>query len=777
MKKTCLIIISILFSYIISAQEFTISGTVSDSRTGEAIIGAYITDESGKFGTVSNIYGFYSLTIPKGNIIIEYSNIGHSVLQKKIELQKDIVLNIELQKSDAQIEEVTITREKADKNIKNVETGVTSITPKDIKLIPVIFGEQDILKTIQLMPGIKPSGEGSSGFHVRGGGADENLILLDEAPVYNASHLLGFFSVFNSDAVKNAKIYKGTAPAQYGGRLSSVLDIQMNDGNLKQFSTSGGIGLIASRLTLEVPVIKDKASLIISGRRTYADLFLVFAKKEETRNSTLYFYDLNAKFNYKLNDKNRFFLSGYFGRDVFSFNDVIGMDWGNMTGTLRWNHVFNSKLFLNSTLIKSTYDYEIGFSFLNDDNGKVKIKSAIEDWILKEDFQYFHNSKNLFRFGLHSMYHKFLPGEIDASEVDALNDIKVQNKYALENAVYVSHEISLFENLKAIYGLRFSSFCVLGPGTVYDYNDLGEPIDSVSYENREFIKTYKNFEPRTSLNYIINKKNSVKAAYTRNTQYIHLLSNSTSSTPADLWYPTTKLVKPGLADLFSLGYYRNFYDNMFESSIEVYYKDMKNVIDYKNGANIFVNEYLEAELAFGKGWSYGAEFYIKKQIGNITGWISYTWSKTERQFDFNEINSGDPFSARHDRTHDLSITAMYNLNKRLSFGATWVYYTGDAVTFPTGRYIIDGRVVSLYTDRNGYRMPDYHRLDFSVTYYNKPRKRWHSDWNLSIYNVYARKNAYQITFEQVEEGSSEFQAVRLALFSIIPSVSYNFRFN
>ena len=777
MRKVGLVIILLLLSYLINAQEYTISGMVSDTKTGEVIIGAYITGEDGKFGTVTNMYGFYSLTLPGGNNIIEYSNIGHLSILKKIVLQKNMIINIELEKSDTQIDEVTITGDRADKNIKNVETGVTTLSPQEIKIIPVIFGEQDILKTIQLMPGIKPAGEGSSGFHVRGGGSDENLILLDEAPVYNASHLLGFFSVFNSDAVKSAKIYKGTAPAQYGGRLSSVLDIKMNDGNLKEFSASGGIGLIASRLTLEVPIVKDKASLIVSGRRTYADLFLVFARKEETRNSTLYFYDLNAKFNYKINDKNRLFLSGYFGRDVFSFNDVFGMDWGNLTGTFRWNRLFRNKLFLNTTLIKSTYDYEIGFSFFNEDGGKVKIKSAIEDWILKEDFQYFLNSKNMFRFGLNSMYHKFLPGEVDASEVDVINDIKVQNKYAFENAAYVSHEISIFNNLKAIYGLRLSAFCVLGPGTVYDYNDIGEPIDSVKYGNNEFIKTYKNLEPRFSLNYIINKKNSVKAAYTRNTQYIHLLSNSTSSTPADLWYPTTKIVKPGLADLYSLGYYRNFFDNMFESSVEIYYKDLNNVIDYKNGANVFVNEYLEAELALGKGWSYGAEFYFKKQIGKYTGWISYTWSKTERQFEFNEINNGEPSPARHDRTHDLSVIVMYKLNDRLSFGATWVYYTGDAVTFPTGRYIVDGRIVSLYTDRNAYRMPEYHRMDFSVTYYNKPRKRWKSDWNLSIYNVYARKNAYQINFEQVEEGSSEFQAVRLALFSIIPSISYNFRFN
>jgi len=773
--KIYITFIFIFLSVFSFSQDYTISGSVTDSSTGEALIGVFISDAEGNNGTVSNAYGFYSLTLPAGKQTLNYSFIGFKTLEREVELNKNSHINIELIKKDAEIEEVTITGERSDKNIKNTETGVTNINPQDIRIVPVIFGEQDILKTIQLMPGIKPAGEGSSGFFVRGGGADENLILLDEAPVYNASHLLGFFSVFNSDAVKNAKIYKGTAPAQYGGRLSSVLDIQMKDGNMKEFSASGGIGLIASRLTLEVPVIKDRSSLIISGRRTYADLFLAFAPKEEQRNTTLFFYDLNAKWNFKVNDNNRLYLSGYFGRDVFSFNDLLGMDWGNTTGTFRWNHVFNSKLFLNSSVMHSNYDYEIGFSLLDSEGGTIKLKSSIEDWSVKEDFQYFMNSKNLIRFGLNSKYHKFLPGEVDASEIEGIDNIKVQDKFAWENAVYISHEVEILKNLKAVYGIRGSSFCVLGPGTVYEYNERGEPSDSLIFSNNEPVKTYFNIEPRASLNYIINKQNSVKFAYTRNAQYIHLLSNSTASTPVDLWYPTTKIVKPGLADLFSVGYYRNFNDNMFETSLELYYKDLRDVIDYKNGANVFLNEYLEADLVFGKGWSYGAEVYIKKQRGDLTGWISYTWSKTERQFD--DINEGNPFSARHDRTHDFSITGIYKLNKRLSFAATWVYYMGDAVTFPTGKYFLDGRVIFLYTERNGYRMPDYHRMDVSVTLKNKKKKRWDSDWNLSVYNVYARKYAYQITFEPVEDDSGKFQAVRLALFSIIPSITYNFRFN
>jgi hypothetical protein len=755
------------------SQTITVSGTVTDANTGEVLIGAPVTDPDREHGTLTNVYGFYSLTVPKDVTVLVFEFLGYQRTERKIETGKSTTLNVELERSDTEIEEITVTSNRLDKNIDNVETGVNSIQPQDIKIVPVLFGEQDILKTIQLLPGITPAGEGSSGFFVRGGGADENLILLDEANVYNASHLLGFFSVFNSDAVKNAKVYKGTAPAQYGGRLSSVLDIQTNDGNNKHYSVSGGIGLIASRLTLEGPIVKERSSFIVSARRTYADLFLAFAPREEQRNSTLYFYDLNAKVNYRINDKNRLFLSGYMGRDIFSFNKMFGMDWGNITGTFRWNKVFNDKLFLNSTIIKSIYDYQISVGIFSTD-GEVKLNSSIDDWSIKEDFQYFMNDKNLFRFGLTSMYHKFMPGEVDASEIQEFNDIKVQNKYALENGIYASHEWDILNALKVVYGLRFSSFCVLGPGTVYEFNERRDAIDSTLYAKNEIVKTYTNFEPRISVNYIINGDNAIKASYTRNAQYVHLLSNSTASTPADIWYPTTKIVEPGVADLYSIGYFKNFNEHMFESSVELYYKDMQNVIDYRNGANVFVNEYLEAELVFGKGWSYGAEFYLKKQTGDFTGWISYTLSKTMRQFD--DINEGRAFPARHDRMHYLSLIGMYRLNKRLSFGATWVYNTGDAVTFPTGRYIVDQRIIFLYTERNGYRMPDYHRLDLSVTYKNKKRKNWDSDWNLSIYNVYARKNAYQITFRQTEENSSQFEAVRLALFSIIPSVTYNFRF-
>ncbi|NPA68975.1 MAG: TonB-dependent receptor [Chlorobi bacterium] len=773
MKK--FLITYLLFHIIstISAQTITISGTVSDAETGEAVAGAVIRSENKQYGTASNSYGFYSVNIPAGIKKLYCNSIGYKEFVFEINGSKNQTINIELLSQDKELEEVTVTGKSADKNIQSAETGVNTLNTKDTKLIPVIFGEQDILKTIQLLPGIKSAGEGGSGFFVRGGGADENLILLDEASVYNASHLMGFFSVFNSDAVRNVKIYKGTAPAQYGGRLSSVLDIQTKEGNNKKFSISGGIGLISSRLTTEIPVVKNKSSLIISGRRTYADIFSALLPKDNKHDVELYFYDLNVKTNLKINNKNRIFLSGYTGRDVFGFDNLMSMNWGNITGTARWNKLFGNKLFLNTSLIYSKYDYMFGVGFFTDE-GTVKLNSSVKDFRLKEDFQYFGDNKNLLRFGISSEYHVFLPGEVDASEVEYFNDIKTENKYAFENALYVSHEYEPLNSLKIIYGCRLSGFAVSGPGTVYEFDSQGEPVDSVFYKKNEIIKTYKNLEPRISLNYRINRQNAVKATYTRNSQYIHLLSNSTSSTPADVWYPTTKLVPPGISDLFSAGYYKNFKDNMFEVSAELYYKDLKNVIDYKNGANVMVNKYLEAELVFGTGRSYGVELYAKKQYGKFTGWISYTLSKTERKFD--EINNGEYFPARHDRTHDFSITAIYKPGNRWSFAATWVYYTGDAVTFPSGRYIVDGRIVMLYTERNGYRMPDYHRGDISVTYYNKKKKHGKSSWNLSVYNIYARKNAYQISFERVEN-STQFQAVRLSLFSIIPSVSYSFKFN
>ncbi|MCK5170673.1 MAG: TonB-dependent receptor plug domain-containing protein, partial [Bacteroidales bacterium] len=687
--------------------------------------------------------------------------------------------NIELSTTATSLEEVVISAEAVDKNIKSSEMSVVKLNPKEIQTVPVIFGEQDLLKTIQLMPGVKSAGEGNSGFFVRGGSADQNLIYLDEAPVYNASHLLGFFSVFNSDAIKNMKLYKGNAPAEYGGRLSSVLDIKMNEGNSKKLGVSGGLGLISSRLTIEAPIIKDKGSFIISGRRTYADFLLTYSSEDLIKNTTLYFYDLNMKANYRINNNNRIFLSGYFGRDVFGFSDMMKTDWGNATATFRWNHLFSDKLFLNSSLIYSKYNYVIGFSGLTE---LIDIKSGIQDFNLKEDFQYFINPENTLSFGLNCIYHTFMPGELSSSDESFINSQIIDEKYAIESAAYISHKFDISNSLKLTYGLRYSNFAVIGPGNVYNYNDDDEITDTISYNNGELIKNYGQLEPRISVNYILNEQTSIKTSYARNTQYIHLLSNATSSTPTDLWLPSSSIIKPQIADQLALGYFRNFNDNMFETYVEIYYKNLQNQIDYKNGADILLNDKVESQLVFGKGHAYGIEFLIKKRTGKFTGWIGYTLSKTERTFD--EINDGAWYPSKQDRTHDVSIVSMYNLTKRWTISATWIYYTGNAVTFPSGKYVVDGLTVPMYTDRNASRMPDYHRLDLGFTYVNKDKinkrknreKKYESSWNISVYNVYARKNAYSIDFRENENDPTKTEAVRLAIFQIVPSTTYNFKF-
>jgi len=752
-------------------QEFTISGYIRSAETGEALIGATVFIEALNTGITTNTYGFYSITLPEGKHSLQYAYIGNQNKTEEIELTENINNNVELHPTSIKLAEVVISSKIVDKNIRAPEMGVIKIAPKEIETIPVLFGEQDILKTIQLMPGVNSAGEGSSGFYVRGGSADQNLIILDEAPVYNSSHLLGFFSVFNSDAIKDMSFYKGNAPAQYGGRLSSVLDTKMNDGNSKKLALSGGIGLIASRLTIEAPIVKNKSSFIVSGRRTYADIFLPLWKRDPgVKETKLFFYDLNAKANLNINSKNKIFLSGYFGRDIFKLSDIIGFSWGNQTATLRWNHVFGNKLFLNSSLIYSQYDYSIGYNV----GELLEVTSGIKDYNLKEDFQYFINTKNTLKFGFNTIHHTFRPGEIKSENEEYFNTIIIDQKHALESAGYISHEFDLSKHLKLNYGLRYSNFVVIGPDTVYSYNDNDEITGSTSYAKGEIVQSYGTFEPRLTLNYIVNDKSSVKMSYARNAQYIHLLSNSTAALPTDLWISSSKIVKPQIADQIALGYFRNFKDNMFETSLEVYYKNFQNQIDYQNGADIILNEKVESQLVFGKGRAYGAELFIKKRSGNLTGWVGYTLSKTERSID--EIDNGAWYSVKHDRTHDVSIVLMYKLNEKWKLSANWVYNTGNAVTFPTGKYEIDGLAIPAYTNRNGYRMPEYHRLDLGATLANKKHEKFESSWNFSVYNAYARKNAYSISFRQSEDNPAKTEAVRQSLFQIVPSVTYNFKF-
>ena len=648
--------------------------------------------------------------------------------------------------------------------------GVEKLTPKDIKQIPLLFGEQDLVKAIQLLPGVKSAGEGNAGFYVRGGSADQNLILLDEAPVYNASHLLGFFSVFNSDAVKDVTLYKGGMPAEFGGRISSVLDVKMNDGNQKKLGVLGGIGLISSRLTVEAPVVKDRSSFIISARRTYADVFLKLARDTNIRKSRLYFYDLNTKFNYRINDKNRIFVSGYFGRDNFGFGEQFNFDWGNVTGTLRWNHLFSSRLFSNTSLVFSNYDYKIS---LTSDALNVKVSSIIRDWNLKQDYQYFIRNNSSMKFGWNSIYHTFLPGKIEATGAFS-NVTSNETRYAWENAVYASHEFSPVSTFTLNYGLRLTSFSYIGPGTIYTYTAEGEKASEYKAGSGEFVKSYLNAEPRIQANYRIDEVQSVKAGYARTVQNLHLLSNTTSGNPTDIWIPSSTNVKPEIGDQYSIGYFRNLKNNLYELSAETYYKDLRNQIDYRNGADLVFNELVEGELVYGTGRAYGIELLARKRTGKLTGWIGYTLARTERKFD--GINNGQYYPAKQDRTHDITIVAMYALNKKLALSANWVYYTGNAVTFPSGKYTVEGTIVNYYSERNGYRMPAYHRLDVGLTWYRKNTATYESNWSFSIYNLYARRNAYSITFRQSETDPTKSEAVKLSLFRLIPAITYNFRF-
>ncbi len=775
-KKFLNFVFSVLFIAVspnlISQDKATLSGYVRDCKTGEELLGATVyVSETGQ-GTITNNYGFYSITLPQGNYTIRYSYIGYKSITENVALNADIRKDTELCESAVMMKEVTVTAKESDNsNILSRQMSIERLSVKDIKSIPVLFGEQDILKTVQLLPGIESAGDGNSGFYVRGGNSDQNLILIDEAPVYNASHLLGFFSVFNSDIIKDVAVMKGAIPANYGGRLSSVVDITMKNGNMKNFGMSGGIGLIDGRLTAEGPIVKDKGSFIVAGRRTYSDIFLPLSNDPQIKNSKLYFYDMNGKVNYRLNKNNRLFLSGYLGRDDFNFAGNFNVNWGNYTGTLRWNHIFNKKLFMNTSLIASNYDYFVSFG-KGEDN--FAVQSSLNDLNLKTDFHYYRKPGSSFKFGFTSFYHVFAPGNVVNGNNGPLPKSSLEKKYALENAIYYVRNNEKFNRIKITSGIRFTSFSQIGPGNVYLYDDNGIATDTLKYSANRFIKTYFGLEPRLSVTFILDETSSIKASYIRTQQYLHLLSNTTSAKPTDLWIPSSYHIKPEIARQAALGYYKKFYSGKLETSVELYYKKMKNQIAFKNGAYLLVNSDVESLLTFGEGDAYGIEFFIKKPKGKFTGWISYSLSKSERKFD--EINNGKPFPARQDRRHDFSIVTNYKISKTWNISLVWVYYTGNAATFPSGKYEMEGTQVNLYTERNGYRMPDYHRLDLSVTYFMKKRKKFESNLVFSVYNLYARENAYSIEFRQNPDNPEVSEAVQLSLFKAVPSITYNFKF-
>lgn len=769
--KTILSVLFLLFISVSYSQSYTISGTMKDGENGEDLFEAMVVVKNiPNTGAKTNAYGFYSLTLPAGTYTLIYRASGYDPKEMEINLTENQRINVELfvPREVKDIEEVQITAVKENDNITKSGMAVTTLTPKEIETIPVIFGEKDIIKTLQLTPGVKSAGEGNAGFYVRGGGADQNLVLIDEAPVYNASHLLGFFSVFNSDAIKDVSLYKSGIPAEYGGRASSVMDVKMKEGNNKKFGVSGGLGLISSRLTVEGPIVKDKGSFIVSGRRSYLDLFLKASKDKDLKNTKLYFYDLNLKANYKITEKDRIFLSGYFGRDNFSFSDIFGFKWGNATGTLRWNRIISDKLFSNTSVIFSNFNYSFNIGQGDETFG---VSASIQDWNVKQDFNYYVNRNNSLKFGVNVIYHTFQPGEL-SSTVSAFNAIKVQNQYALEFGAYAQNDQKIGEWLSIMYGVRYSGFNYMGKAKAYEYDEEGVKTGETEYDNLKTIKYHHFLEPRLSMSFILSEKNSIKLAYNRNSQFLHQLSNSTTGSPTDIWVPSTNNVKPQIADQIAMGYYRNFYDNKFALTTEIYYKHLSNQIDYRNGANLFLNEEIEGGLVYGKGRTYGLEIQFEKRKGKFTGWISYTIARSLRQFD--DINGGKEFSARQDRIHDLAIVAMYRVSKKIALSSSFIYYTGDAVTFPSGKYEVNGTIVPYYTERNGYRMPDYHRLDLGMTVYFKERPKFEHNLNISIYNTYARENAYTITFEEDTENPGKTKAIQTTLFKIVPAITYNF---
>ena len=790
MKFILKIIIILFFTSSLFSQNYTISGYVQEASNGENLIGVSVYDKLSNKGTTTNQYGFYSITLPKGKYNIVYSFIGLETVTKLIDLNQNQRINISLKENSTQIEEVKITDKRLDENVENTNMSQVKLKIQNVKSIPAILGEIDVLKAAQLLPGISNGGEGNSGLYVRGGGPDQNLVLLDEAVVYNAAHLFGFFSVFNADAIKDMNIIKGGMPAEYGGRLSSVIDITMKDGNNKKFQADGGIGLLSSRLTLQGPLEKNKSSFIVSGRRTYVDvLSKPFLNKENSETgepnpfsgSGYYFYDLTTKINYKISDKDRIYLSGYFGRDVFNFSDSesgfgIEIPWGNATTSLRWNHLFNDKLFMNTSLIFTDYRFEFNIA---QSEFELRIFSGINDWNGKTDFLYIPNQRHKIKFGTNFTHHIFTPGNATgkAGEVIFSPD-EIFKQYSNESAVYLSDDFEINDVLKLNFGLRYSSF---------QHSGNLDPITFIKNELKlDTNNHYRHLEPRLSMRYKINPTSSLKASYSENYQYIHLASTGSVSLPTDLWVPSTEIVKPKFSKQIASGYFKNFKEDMYETSVEIYYKEMENLIEYKEGIlpEDNTNSSSDNSFTFGNGDSYGIELLTKKNTGKMTGWIGYTLSKTTRYFD--EINDGNPYPAKYDRRHDLSITSSYKINDSWELSGVFVYATGNSITLPSERYVINGNVYTEYTSRNGFRMIPYHRLDLGATYKPKKEKNFKSSWNFSIYNVYNRKNPYFIYLGlenstegengNIQNGNLIPKAYQVSIFPILPSITWNFNF-
>ncbi len=772
------LILGLFIAFQLSAQQrYTISGHITDSATGEALIGATVRVQGTGTGAAANNYGYYSLTLEKGEYDLVYSYMGKESKKRSIDLDENIKMNIELPDRGRKTEVVEIEGERPDENLSSVEMSTSEIEMEQMEKLPSFLGEPDVLRTVQRLPGVQSGTEGSTGFFVRGGSADQNLVLLDEAPVFNASHFFGFFSTFNPSAVKDFKLYKGGIPSRYGGRLSSVLDVRMDEGNQKTYGVEGSIGTLSSRLKVEGPIDSGKGSFLVTGRRTYADLFLRLSSDSAINQNKLYFYDINVKANYRFSDKDRIFLSGYFGRDVTSFSDVFGFDWGNITGTFRWNHLFSEKLFMNFSYAYSRYSFNI--------RGDVGVQtfswdSWLNDHDVKLDLTYYPNSKNTVRFGLESIYHNIDPGKLEAkTEGVGTFERRLSEKNGLEHGIYLSNEQQVTDRLTGKYGIRVSGFQRIGPGKHYtlDRSDPLEyrPVDTTTIEDWATDTFFYNFEPRISLRYRIDSNRSVKASYNRMVQYLQRSSSSTSGVPYDIWYTANRNIPPQKADQVALGYFRNFLNNRLETSLEVYYKKIYALTDYVDNAEVIGNETFVTELRLGEGWSYGAEFMLKKKRGPLNGWLSYTWAKTQREV--KAINEGEAYYAPYDRRHSVNLSMSYDINEQLSVSTNFVYKTGRAVTLPTARYSFQNNSAPYFSSRNSDRMPHYHRWDLAATYDFKREKGDFFDkssLNISVYNVYARKNPISINFSENDRG--EPQTTMFYIPGPIPGISWKFRF-
>lgn len=798
MQKTSLFLALLVCSFLPGVSQpasdhlkHTISGYIKDAANGEALIGAAVFVKEAATGTSTNVYGYYSLTLPAGNYSLEISYVGYTTIRETIDLSENTRRDIELTPAPKELAEVVVTDAAEERKATNNEMSTNKLDINTIKKIPTFLGEVDVIKSIQMLPGVSTVGDGASGFNVRGGSVGQNLVLLDEAPVYNSSHLLGFFSVFNPDAVKDVKLYKGAIPAKYGGRLASVLDVRMKEGNSKKLQVSGGVGTLFSRLAVEGPLLKKKASFIVALRRSYIDILARPFVKALQNGASLNFYDLTSKVNYNINPRNHVYLSGYFGRDNFLFDRNQGFSWGNATGTLRWNHIFNQRLFANVTTLYSNYDYRLQFG--NNSDNQFTWKSSISNYIFKPELTYYVNSNNELSFGVEGIYYTFVPANAISVSNGVSQNISLDKKYNFESAIYLGNTQKIGKDLTVAYGMRFSNFIYFGPGTIYSYNDTVPGIrksvkSQTTYSSGTPIANYHNWEPRASFKAQLSANASLKGSYNRMAQYLHLISNTTASNPLDVWNPSTNNIRPEIGDQYTLGYFRDLgSENQYEVSVEGYYKRTQNQIDYIDGADLLLNKYLEGDLLSGQGRAYGMEFFAQKKTGKLNGWVSYTLGHTELKV--SGINRDNWYPTRYDQRHNVKVAAFYELSNRVSISSNFVYVSGTPTTFPTSRYVVEGILIPYNANdsRNNVRLPSYNRLDIAIRLdgnrmKNGKEKRNQSYWVFSAYNVYARKNPFSIYFSQGDQRIPpgqpiSSQANQLSIIgTIVPAISYNFKF-